>query len=104
MSTATLDRTAAIRFHLGLPSGLQRLLQRAIAVPAAPAARQLDKGANAWIARPLGRIITCESGTLWLTFDNEPLDLILEAGESHHCVKHSKLLIHALAAARMSVD
>ena len=100
MNTATLDRSAATRFHIGLPSGLARLLQRAVA---APAARQLDKNATAWVARPLGRTIACEAGTLWLTFDNEPVDVILEAGQSHRCAKASKLAIHALAAARFSV-
>jgi hypothetical protein len=78
MNTATFAHAAAPRFHLGLPSGLLRLLQRAVA---APAARQLEKNATAWVARPLGRTITCESGTLWLTFDNEPVDVILEAGQ-----------------------
>jgi hypothetical protein len=29
--------------------------------------------------------------------------VILDAGQSHHCTKASKLAIHALAAARVSV-
>lgn len=79
------------------------LLQRWLA-PAAPQAPQrLDKGATTWIAQPLGRSITCEAGTLWLTFDGEPLDLILAAGQSHRCDKASKLGIHAMTAARVLV-
>jgi hypothetical protein len=65
--------------------------------------QELGAGANAWIVRPLGRTITCEKGTLWMTFDNEPQDVILEAGQSHRCAKGSKLLIHALADARVRV-
>ena len=71
--------------------------------PAATVAGALDKGATAWITRPRGRTVTCETGTLWLTFDNESQDVILEAGQSHRCVKASKLSIHALAAAQVSV-
>jgi hypothetical protein len=102
MNTATLARTAAAGRHLGLPSGLLRLIGRALA-PAAPEVARLDKNATLWMARPQGRTVTCESGTLWLTFDNEPADVILEAGESHRCTKASKLAIHAMAAAHLSV-
>lgn len=101
MNTVTLAATAATtRFHDMLPAGLLALLQRAVA---APAARQLDANATTWITHPLGRTVTCETGTLWLTFDNEPVDVILEAGQSHRCAKASKLGIHALSGARMSV-
>jgi hypothetical protein len=98
MNTAT----TAARFHFTLPAGLMAALKRTVA-PAAPAARVLERDATTWISHPLGRTVRCETGTLWLTFDNEPLDVILEAGQSHRCVKASKLAIHALAAARVSV-
>jgi hypothetical protein len=90
---------------LKLPAGLLALLKHAQATsaPAPSEVRELDARANTWIVRPLGRTITCETGTLWLTFDNESLDVILEAGQSHRCAKCSNLLIHALASARLSV-
>lgn len=103
MNTATLVRSPATPVDLGLRALLQRLLQRDVAAPAAPARRQLQQGATEWIVRPLGCTITCEQGTLWLTFDHEPLDVVLEAGESHHCAHASKLAIHAMADARVSV-
>ena len=94
---------AAIQTRVAPLAGLKALLQRWLA-PAAPRAPQrLDKGATTWIAQPLGRIIRCETGTLWLTFDGEPLDLILEAGQSHRCDKASRLGIHAMSAACLSV-
>ena len=102
MNTATLARTTATRQHLGLSAYMLRLMQRTLA-PAIPPVRQLDKGATYWVAHPLGRTVSCETGTLWLTFDNEPVDVILEAGQSHRCTKDSKLLTYALAAARVSV-
>ena len=80
------------------------LLQRWTTPAAPPAPQRLDNGATTWIARPLGRTITCEAGTLWLTFDGEPLDLILEAGQSHHCDMASKLGIHAMSAACLAVE
>jgi hypothetical protein len=57
----------------------------------------LNPGATAWVAKPLGRRVTCESGTLWLCFDGEPLDVVLEPGETHLCAKRSPLSIHALS-------
>ena len=99
MNTATFA-AAATRFPFTLPQGLLALLQRTVP---APAARRLEAKATLWVARPLGRTVTCETGTLWLTFDNEPLDVVLEAGQSHRCEKASKLAIHALAAARLTV-
>ncbi len=78
----------------------------ALRVPARPASatrRVLEKGVTAWIEKPLGREVVCDAGTLWLTFDGEPQDVILEAGESYRCIKGSKLAIHALAAARWSL-
>jgi len=55
------------------------------------------------IERPLGRTITCESGTLWLTFDNTLRDVVLEGGESHHCATDNRLLIQALQGSRVRV-
>jgi hypothetical protein len=71
--------------------------------PASATRHVLDKGATAWIEKPFGREVVCVAGTLWLTFDGEPQDVILEAGESHRCTQGSKLAIHALAAAQWSL-
>lgn len=61
--------------------------------------RDIAKGATGWISHPAGRTVTCEVGTLWLTFDGEPADVILEAGRSHR----SRLAIHALDTAAVRV-
>jgi hypothetical protein len=71
--------------------------------PAAPTWQHLDAAATVWLRRPLGHTVHCQTGTLWLTFDGEPEDLILEAGQSHRCTKASPLAIHAFAAARVQV-
>lgn len=57
----------------------------------------LNPGATTWVVRPCGRRVTCESGLLWLCFDGEPLDIVLEPGQTHLCAKRSALSIHALS-------
>lgn len=66
--------------------------------------RGLVRGATVWINQPRGCTVRCQAGTLWLTFDGEPQDVVLEAGESHRCARASRLGIHAMAAARLAVD
>lgn len=58
---------------------------------------RLNPGATAWVAKPIGRRVTCESGVLWLCFDGEPVDILLEPGETHLCAKRAALSIHALS-------
>ena len=57
----------------------------------------LNRGATTWVVQPYGRHVTCESGALWLCFDGEPVDIVLEPGQTHRCAKRSALSIHALA-------
>ena len=102
-TTLIASSHTATRTQLAPLAGWISLLQRWAKPSATPAPQRLNKGATTWIAQPLGRTIRCEAGTLWLTFDGEPLDLILEAGQSHRCDKASKLGIHAMTAARVSV-
>ena len=63
-----------------------------------PTVLHLNKGMTHWIAKPLGRRVTCDEGTLWLCFDGELQDIVLEPGEVHDCEKRSTLSIHALSA------
>lgn len=57
----------------------------------------LNRGATTWVAKPHGRLVTCESGALWLCFDGEPADIVLEPGQTHRCAKRSALSIHAFS-------
>ncbi len=105
MNTANL--TAILpQFRFTLPARLTSMFKRIGAAEAltANSCLGLDQGATRWIDYPMGRTVTCEVGTLWLTFDNEPADVILEAGQSHRCAKASKLAIHGLSAARVWVN
>jgi hypothetical protein len=66
-------------------------------------ARCVEAGRTLWIARPLGRHVTCERGTLWLAFDGQQRDIILDAGQSFHCDCQSRLSIHALGDSTVCV-
>lgn len=64
----------------------------------------LARGSTHWVRRPLGREIHCEAGTIWLAYDGEPQDIILESGQSHRCRCASPLSIHALANSRLRLQ
>lgn len=88
-----------------LPS-LLAWLQR-IALPSMRPAEQvlpLAREARHWVRRPLGRTVTCVAGTLWLTFDGTPQDIVLEAGQSHRCRDDAALMVYALDAARVRLS
>jgi Protein of unknown function (DUF2917) len=89
----------------GLAHGLARL-GSALAPPSRPLTatlRHLDKGITIRVSRPLGRHVRCDTGTLWLTFEQVPMDVVLEAGEEHLCVHDAALSIHVLSTAVVQV-
>lgn len=69
---------------------------RSPATPARGAAQSLPKGATLVLRRPLGCTVECERGSLWITFDGEPDDIVLDAGERHVAERRSRMLVHAL--------
>ncbi|MBK5105776.1 MAG: DUF2917 domain-containing protein [Burkholderiales bacterium] len=63
----------------------------------------LAKGGLHYVAKPRSQQITCMAGAVWLTFDGEPQDVVLEAGESYRCVSNSRLGISAFEAATVQI-
>jgi hypothetical protein len=47
--------------------------------------------------------IHCHQGVVWITLDNDPRDIVLEAGGSFSTPKHRRALIYALESSRLSV-
>ena len=47
--------------------------------------------------------ITCREGSLWLTLDGYPRDIVIESGESFTATEHRRALIYALAPSSLSV-
>ena len=58
----------------------------------------VDRDQTFALARTRGHSIACESGILWLTFDGDPRDIVLEPGQSQVCDSDGRLLVHALTA------
>lgn len=64
--------------------------------PAQGERQQLQKGATLAVARPQGCTIECEQGSLWITYDADPEDSLIEAGQHHVARQPSRMLVHAL--------
>jgi hypothetical protein len=47
--------------------------------------------------------IRCHEGRLWLTLDNHPADIFVDAGETYRCAKGAKALLQALTPARFEL-
>jgi hypothetical protein len=58
--------------------------------------RTLRRGQTFAVGRPLGMAIECLHGTLWITHDGDPKDIVLVHGQRHTATRASTMLIHAL--------
>lgn len=47
--------------------------------------------------------IQCQRGSLWLTLDDDPRDIVLEPGESFVTGEHRRALLYALGPACLAV-
>lgn len=68
------------------------------------ALRGLGKGELLRLDGRPGLRITSRRGTLWLTQDGDPNDVVLTSGESHEYAEAGPVLVEALDAACVSVD
>ncbi|MBI5278953.1 MAG: DUF2917 domain-containing protein [Burkholderiales bacterium] len=70
-----------------------------------PASRTqgLAKGALLRIDRPLGAVVQCSRGTVWVTHDGDPKDVVLEAGESYRSRSAARLIVQALEDSDLSL-
>lgn len=50
---------------------------------------------------PPGSRLACDSGSLWITEDNQMLDTVLEPGQHFAPVARGALLVYALTPARL---
>jgi hypothetical protein len=55
------------------------------------------------IADAAGVALRCDKGTVWLTLDNDPRDIVLEAGEVFTTEEHRHALVYALSAATITL-
>ena len=48
--------------------------------------------------------IRCTAGSLWITLDHDPRDIILAPGESFLTTEHKRALLYALEPAAFALD
>jgi hypothetical protein len=63
----------------------------------------LDKGAFLALPADAGATVTCLNGALWITHDNQPVDIVISAGESYTRCHESRMLVFALQASSAMV-
>ena len=64
----------------------------------------IDKNALFEIAHPYGATIDCLTGSVWVTLDNDPRDVVLGTGQSFRVDSNQRVLVLALEAARVRVN
>ncbi|RYF43452.1 MAG: DUF2917 domain-containing protein [Comamonadaceae bacterium] len=48
--------------------------------------------------------VTCREGSVWITLDGDPRDIVLEAGECFSTREHRRALIYAFGRARLRLS
>jgi len=56
------------------------------------------------VADGAGVGIECRSGSVWVTLDRDPRDIVLEPGERFEGTEHRRMLVSALEPARITVS
>lgn len=66
-----------------------------------PSVQEIAKDKILEIKQALGVTIECLEGSVWVTLDGNMRDVILDAGQSFHVDRKQRVLIQALATARV---
>ena len=65
-----------------------------------PSPRQMDlcleRRALFQVSDAAGVQMACQSGSLWITLDGDPRDILLDAGDRYTATEHRRALIYAL--------
>jgi len=72
-------------------------------LPTATALQAVEAGTTLVVPQPGGRRIECLRGCVWLTQDNDPRDVVLEAGQSYIANGDARLLAYGLEASDLRI-
>ncbi len=56
------------------------------------------------LADATGLLLTCQEGTVWITVDNDPRDVVLGPQQGFQAPPQRRALVYALAPARITVE
>jgi hypothetical protein len=65
---------------------------------------ELQHGDILPLERASGVRLSCLEGTLWLTEENAPMDVVLSAGDHYDVEAKGRTLVQAMAPARLAVE
>lgn len=88
--------------RVSLLTGRARYVPRSRLLVQSPADTQpLQKGAILVVLNPLHHCVKCLHGSVWITHDGDPKDIILDGGQSYQAERDSRMLVYALTEASL---
>jgi len=68
-----------------------------------PGALRLTRGQTLKVTDARGSTICCSEGAVWITEENVPKDVVLEAGHCHRLSRQGLALVHAFGDAAVAL-
>ncbi|MDH4094250.1 MAG: DUF2917 domain-containing protein [Betaproteobacteria bacterium] len=68
-----------------------------------PGALRLARGQTLKVVDAVGSTIRCSEGSVWITEENMPRDVVLEAGASYRLSRKGLTLVHAFGDATLAL-
>lgn len=68
-----------------------------------PGALRLARGQTLRVKDALGSTICCTEGSVWITEENVPKDVVLEAGHCYRLRRQGLALVHAFGDASLAL-
>lgn len=66
-----------------------------------PVHLRLEAAQSICIGDAAGRTLNCLAGSVWITHDGNPKDVIVESGESYHVARPERMIVFALKNSAM---
>lgn len=68
-----------------------------------PGALRLARGQTLRVTDALGSTVRCAEGSVWITEEDVPRDVVLEAGAAYRLSRRGLALVHALGDATVAL-